>query len=169
MAALTLATQAFALRTGLEHWRSMVFTVLTLVQMWQVMAIRSDRESLFQQGLWSNAPLLGAVVLTFMLQLAVLYIPFLNAIFDTSPLTCFRTGGMRRPVQPGLLCDRAGQVDRATRPFSPPPPGKQVNVTWRNPSPLATNQRTPREGLQTARSRSVPHWNLRQPTGGFGG
>lgn len=87
MAGLTLATQAFALRAGLEHWRSMVFTVLTLVQMWQVMAIRSDRDSLFQQGLWSNAPLLGAVVLTFVLQLGVLYIPFLNAIFNTSPLT----------------------------------------------------------------------------------
>ena len=87
MGGLTLGTQAFALRLGMEHWRSMVFTVLTLVQMWQVMAIRSDRESLFQLGLWSNAPLLGAVGLTFVLQLAVLYVPVLNGIFDTHPLS----------------------------------------------------------------------------------
>ncbi|HET8996037.1 MAG TPA: cation-translocating P-type ATPase [Acetobacteraceae bacterium] len=87
MAALTLGTQAYAIRSGMPHWRSMVFTVLTLVQMWQVMAIRSDRESLFTQGLRSNTPLLGAVVLTFVLQLAVLYVPALNAVFDTSPLT----------------------------------------------------------------------------------
>jgi len=87
MGGLTLGTQAFALHAGMQHWRSMVFTVLTLVQMWQVMAIRSDQESLFALGLWSNAPLLGAVALTFVLQLAVLYVPALNAIFDTNPLS----------------------------------------------------------------------------------
>ena len=42
MAAITLLTQAFAIHTGRDHWQTMVFTVLTLTQMWQVMAIRSD-------------------------------------------------------------------------------------------------------------------------------
>jgi P-type Ca2+ transporter type 2C len=58
-----------------------------VVQLWQVMAIRSDHESLFRQGLLSNVPLLGAVTATFMLQLAVIYVPQLNVIFDTAPLT----------------------------------------------------------------------------------
>ncbi len=87
MAGLTLATQAAAIAAGDTHWQTMVFTVLTFVQMWQVMAIRSDRESLFRQGLLSNKPLLGAVMLTFVLQLLVIYLPPLNPIFDTAPLT----------------------------------------------------------------------------------
>ncbi len=87
MAAITLVTQAYAVRFGLAHWRTMVFTVLTLTQMWQVLAIRSDRETLFEQGVFSNLPLLGAVLLTFVLQLAVIYVPPLNPIFSTAPLT----------------------------------------------------------------------------------
>ena len=87
MAGITLAIEAYAVTAGLEHWRSMVFTTLTFVQMWQVMAIRSERQSLFTQGLGSNLPLLGAVILTFLLQLAVVYVPLLNPIFDTKPLT----------------------------------------------------------------------------------
>ena len=59
MAAITLLTQAFAIHTGRDHWQTMVFTVLTLAQMWQIMAIRSERESLVQQGLFTNMPLLG--------------------------------------------------------------------------------------------------------------
>ena len=64
----------------------MVFTVLTLSQMGQALAIRSERESLFKIGLLSNRPLLGAVVLTFALQMAVIYVPWLNPIFKTTPL-----------------------------------------------------------------------------------
>lgn len=87
MAGCTLATQALAVRSGSGNWQTMAFTVLTLTQMWQVMAIRSDHATLFEQGFFSNKPLLGAVVLTFALQLAVIYLPPLNAVFDTSPLT----------------------------------------------------------------------------------
>jgi len=38
-------------------------------------------------GLMSNKPLTGAVILTFLLQLAVIYVPFLQRIFRTTPLT----------------------------------------------------------------------------------
>ena len=65
----------------------MVFTVLTLSQMGHVLAVRSERDSLFTQGLRSNAPLLGAVLLTFVLQLSTLYVPALNGVFRTQPLT----------------------------------------------------------------------------------
>ncbi|MBW4089838.1 MAG: cation-translocating P-type ATPase [Proteobacteria bacterium] len=87
MAGITLLTQAFSVHGEDGHWQTMVFTVLTLAQMWQVMAIRSDRRSLFHQGLLSNRPLLGAVLLTFVLQLTVIYAPPLNPIFRTAPLT----------------------------------------------------------------------------------
>jgi P-type Ca2+ transporter type 2C len=86
MAGVTLFTQAYAIAAGSPNWQTMVFTVLTLSQMAQVLAIRSERLSLFQQGLSTNLPLLGAVVLTILLQLATIYVPFLNPIFHTAPL-----------------------------------------------------------------------------------
>ena len=79
--------QAWSLHTGSENWQSMVFTVLCLSQLGHVMAIRSDRESLFRIGIFTNKPLIGAVLGTTALQLATLYVPFLNPIFKTSPLS----------------------------------------------------------------------------------
>jgi Ca2+-transporting ATPase len=87
MGGVSLLAQAWAYHTGSAHWQSMVFTVLTLSQMGHVLAIRSERDSLFQQGLLSNMPLLGAFLLTFALQMAVLYMPVLNPIFKTEPLS----------------------------------------------------------------------------------
>ncbi|HJV85120.1 MAG TPA: calcium-translocating P-type ATPase, PMCA-type [Noviherbaspirillum sp.] len=87
IAAVSLFAQAWALDTGSAHWQTMVFTVLTLSQMAHVLAIRSERQSLFHQGLFSNRPLLGAVLLTFALQMATIYVPFLNPVFSTQPLT----------------------------------------------------------------------------------
>ena len=65
----------------------MVFTVLCLTQLGHVLAIRSEKESLFTTGIFSNKYLLGAVVLTFALQMATIYVPVLNPIFKTEPLT----------------------------------------------------------------------------------
>jgi Ca2+-transporting ATPase len=87
MGGVSVFTQAWFMKTGGTHWQTMVFTVLSLSQMGHVLAIRSDRESLFKLGLFSNVPLLGAVLLTFMLQMATIYVPFLNPIFKTAPLT----------------------------------------------------------------------------------
>lgn len=67
-------------------WQTMVFTTLTLLQMANVMAIRSERRSLFEIGLKSNLPLLGAVCLTVILQLFMIYVPFLQSIFKTVAL-----------------------------------------------------------------------------------
>ena len=87
MGSVVLATQAAAYRTGSAHWQTMTFTVLALSQMGHVLAIRSQRESLFRQGLGSNAPLLGAVLLTLLLQLATIYVPAFQTVFRTQPLT----------------------------------------------------------------------------------
>jgi Ca2+-transporting ATPase len=87
MAGVTLSLQAWAIHTGDAHWQTMVFTVLCLLQLGHVMAIRSERESLFTQGIFTNQPLLVSVTATFVLQLCTVYIPFLNPIFKTEPLT----------------------------------------------------------------------------------
>jgi Ca2+-transporting ATPase len=86
MGGVSILTQALSI-SGTSHWQTMVFTVLCLSQIGHVLAIRSDTESLFSMGLLSNKPLLGAVVLTFGLQMATIYVPFLNPIFKTEPLS----------------------------------------------------------------------------------
>jgi P-type Ca2+ transporter type 2C len=87
MGAVSLLTQAWAIHSGSAHWQSMVFTVLTLSQLGHVLAIRFERESLFTGGAFSNPMLSGALLLTFVLQMAVLYVPWLNPIFKTAPLS----------------------------------------------------------------------------------
>jgi Ca2+-transporting ATPase len=69
-----------------ELWRTVTFTTLTLAQMGNALATRSDRDTLWQIGLLSNRTMLGSVILTFLLQLAVIYLPFMNRAFSTTPL-----------------------------------------------------------------------------------
>jgi Ca2+-transporting ATPase len=87
MGGIVLFTQAWAIRTEHVHWQTMVFTTLCLTQLGHVLAIRSEKKSLFTIGLFSNMALFGAVALTFVLQMATVYVPYLNAIFKTEPLT----------------------------------------------------------------------------------
>ena len=100
MAGISLLTQAYAIHLGSDHWQTMVFTVLTLSQMANVLATSSERDSLFQQGLLSNLPLLGAVLITVALQIMTIYVPFLNTVFKTAPLillelaTCLLLSGV---------------------------------------------------------------------------
>jgi P-type Ca2+ transporter type 2C len=70
-----------------DHHRTMVFTVLALGQMAHCLAIRSEIDSLFRQGLRSNLWVLGAVSATVALQLAVVYAPPLQAVLHTHPLS----------------------------------------------------------------------------------
>ncbi|MFZ5994587.1 MAG: cation-translocating P-type ATPase [Thermodesulfobacteriota bacterium] len=83
----SIFTQAWSIRTGHAHWQTMVFTVLCLSQMGHVLAIRSETESIFKQGIFTNRPLLGAFLLTFGLQMATIYIPPLHGIFKTQALS----------------------------------------------------------------------------------
>lgn len=87
MAIICLFIQAWAIYIGNDKWPTMVFTVLCISQMGQALAIRSDIKSLFQQGIFGNIQLVGAVLLTFTLQMAVIYVPFLQNIFSTKSLT----------------------------------------------------------------------------------
>ena len=75
------------LADGQSTWQTMVFTTLTLSQMAFALSVRSESDSLFRIGLFSNLPMLGAILLTFILQLALIYLPFLNNIFSTTPLS----------------------------------------------------------------------------------
>ena len=89
---ISIASQAWALARGVEYWQTVVFTVLTVSQLFHSMAVRSERESLFAIGVTSNPYMLGAVLLTVALQLMVIYLPALNPIFHTQPLPLYDLG-----------------------------------------------------------------------------
>ncbi|MBK7389159.1 MAG: cation transporting ATPase C-terminal domain-containing protein [Bacteroidetes bacterium] len=73
MAAVTIGVQVFALEQN-YHWQTMVFTVLSLSQLGHVLAIRSEKEFLYQQGIFTNIRLFSSVLFTFLLQMLVIYI-----------------------------------------------------------------------------------------------
>lgn len=87
MAGMCLLVQAWALHSGSAHWQTMVFTVLTLSQLAHVMAIRSEKESLLSIGFFSNRAMAATIFVTFVLQMATIYVPALNPVFRTQPLS----------------------------------------------------------------------------------
>jgi Ca2+-transporting ATPase len=70
-------------------WQTMVFVSLALLQLGHALAVRSERDSLWALGLSTNRPLLGAVLATFALQLAVVYWPPAQNLLDTEALSPF--------------------------------------------------------------------------------
>jgi Ca2+-transporting ATPase len=69
-----------------DSWQTMLFTVLTLSQMAHVLAIHQERRSVFGRGFLTNRLLLVAVLVTILLQFALLYIPVLQDVFGTQAL-----------------------------------------------------------------------------------
>lgn len=65
--------------------RTMGFTILVFAQLFNAIASRSHLQSAFV-GLFSNKWLWGAIGLSIVLQLFVIYVPFLNTAFGTTPL-----------------------------------------------------------------------------------
>ncbi|MFT8705154.1 cation-translocating P-type ATPase [Bifidobacterium aquikefiricola] len=66
--------------------RTMGFTILVFAQLFNAIASRSARQSAFV-GLFTNTWLWGAIALSIALQLLVIYVPFLNTAFGTTPLS----------------------------------------------------------------------------------
>ena len=71
---------------SLERLRTIIFTSTILFEMFFVFNCRSESHSVFRSNILQNKMLLLAVVLSFALQLMVVYVPFLQRIFETEPL-----------------------------------------------------------------------------------
>lgn len=76
------AGQLYDVRTQ----QTMVFTTLCFVQLGNALSVRSVYHSLFSSRLFANKELWGAIILTVILQLLIVYAPFLNSIFKTTAL-----------------------------------------------------------------------------------
>lgn len=85
----TLAVLDTSLPNGsgnLRHAQTMAFTTLMMFQLFNALNSRSDERSAFD-GLVDNRWLWGAIGLAIMLQIAVVYVPFLQQAFSTVSLT----------------------------------------------------------------------------------
>jgi len=73
-------------REGLERARTAAFIVLSVSQLFHSFNCRSMTESLFRIGVFSNGKLVVAAAVSFLLQMVVVYVPFLRGIFKTELL-----------------------------------------------------------------------------------
>ena len=85
--ALALTLGAYYFFNGRAEWQTMVFTFLAFAQVFQALASRSSKDSLFKIGLLSNPMLAAIAALVLALQLAVIYLPFLSGFFGVMPLS----------------------------------------------------------------------------------
>ena len=83
---LTLGVGFWYYRQGNAQWQSMMFTTLAFLQVFQALATRSNTESLFTIGPFSNRVMWGVIVLVVGLQLVALYTP-LGVFLVLTPLT----------------------------------------------------------------------------------
>ncbi|HQS05975.1 MAG TPA: cation-translocating P-type ATPase C-terminal domain-containing protein, partial [Daejeonella sp.] len=89
MGLVTLWIQAWAVHNNNHYGQTMAFSVLCFSQLGHVMAIRSKRDSIFKIGVFSNKPMLAALLGTISLQFMIIYVPFFNPIFRTQPLPIY--------------------------------------------------------------------------------
>ncbi|MEM3018400.1 MAG: cation transporting ATPase C-terminal domain-containing protein, partial [Candidatus Bathyarchaeia archaeon] len=88
MAGVLLSTFNWALQAGgLIYAQTMVFTTMVVFEMFNAFNCRSERHSIVKIGFFSNRWLVVAVAVSITMQLAVLYTPTFDVLFDTVPLS----------------------------------------------------------------------------------
>ena len=73
-------------------WQTSVFCTLTFCQMILALCFRSKLKSIFLHSLSNNLVMLFGVLLTFALQLTIIYVPFMQSIFKTTALNLNQLG-----------------------------------------------------------------------------
>jgi Ca2+-transporting ATPase len=88
LAAILLPVFNWGIQTkGLVYGQTMVFTTMVLFEMFNSFNFRSHRYSILKIGPFSNKWLVVSVSISVLMQVAVLYIPMLFRLFDTTPLS----------------------------------------------------------------------------------
>ncbi len=89
---VAITTAVFiAFRVGLEdgevHGRTMAFATLSISELLRAYTSRSERYSLLSLGVFSNRWMQWAVLTSLVILLAIIYVPFLDPVFETNFLT----------------------------------------------------------------------------------
>ncbi|WP_102400907.1 calcium-translocating P-type ATPase, SERCA-type [Haloimpatiens massiliensis] len=71
---------------GIDASRTLALSTLIMSQLIHVFECRSEKHSIFEINLFTNLYLLGAVVISIVMLLFVIYVPFLQNIFHTKAL-----------------------------------------------------------------------------------
>jgi P-type Ca2+ transporter type 2C len=82
---VSLGVGLIAFRAGVAHWQTLLFTTLIFTSLALAVGVRSEKLPFWKRPL-SNPALLGALALTVALQLAAVYVPFLQRILRTTAL-----------------------------------------------------------------------------------
>nr|WP_304413716.1 calcium-translocating P-type ATPase, SERCA-type [Methanosarcina sp. Kolksee] len=90
--ALLVLNWALDRNFSIEKLQTLIFTLVVFSEMFNAFNWRSDRYSIFSLGLFTNKPLVYAVLTTIVLQLVVIYVPFFQTAFRTVPLSLFEWG-----------------------------------------------------------------------------
>ena len=128
---------------SLRYAQTMAFTTMVFFSLFAVFNARSDKKSAFV-GLFSNAWLWGAVLLSLSLQVAVVYLPFMQRAFSTVSLS----------ARDWLLCAAAASsvlwlgelrkvIARMVSRIGPKAP-KNRAVPWQSDGEMTPGQTQPR-------------------------
>lgn len=77
---------------AIDHIRTILFTALAYDSLFYVFAVKNFKKSLFEIDVFNNVWLIWAAVAGFLAQLAALYMPFLQDLFQASPLSPIEWG-----------------------------------------------------------------------------
>ena len=91
IAAITLGVGYMYYVPGDKTWQTMMFTTLALTQIGHALGLRAVGGKLLD-NLRANPAIIGVTVLTILLQLAAVYIPFLDRFFEVVPLSAANFG-----------------------------------------------------------------------------
>jgi len=86
--------QAYPEEIRVTNAQTFAFATLVLAELLRAFTVRSDRVSLWRLGLLSNRTMLWAVSSSLLVLLAIIYVPFLEPVFHTTPLTLEEWGLM---------------------------------------------------------------------------
>jgi P-type Ca2+ transporter type 2C len=111
---LSLGAGFWYYQQGLAQWQSVMVITLALLQVFQALATRSNHESLFSIGVFSNRVMWGVIALVVLLQLLALYTP-LSLFLGLLPLTAF---DLLVCVGLGLLLLTAIELEKLVRRLS---------------------------------------------------
>ena len=114
IAAATMAAYFMGLNSGGSALAmTLAFATLTLSQLFHAFDVRSEEASLFHIGVFSNPAMNRAFLIGLVMQLAVLCVPPLQAVFRTVPMSPIQWAAvLALAVTPVAVCECAKAIAR---------------------------------------------------------